>query len=78
MASDVTVDSRFLCALLVTHLVIPSTLTARGSVSVCYVALYALLCYCATGAIVPHFGFFGGLGGWKLRLRPLRFFYVQL
>ena len=23
-------------------------------------------------------GFFWGLAGWKLRLRPLRFFYVQL
>ena len=25
----------------------------------------------------PYCGFFGGLAGWKLRLRPLRFFYVQ-
>ena len=26
----------------------------------------------------PYCGFFWGLAGWKLRLRPLRFFYVQL
>ena len=39
---------------------------------------YALLCYRATGAITPQCGFFGGLAGRKLRLRPLRLFYVQL
>ena len=26
----------------------------------------------------PYCGFFGDLAGWKLRLRPLRFFYAQL
>ena len=47
------------------------------SVSVCYVAVRTIVpsrhgCYRTTLWI------FRGFAGWKLRLRPLRFFYVQL
>ena len=47
------------------------------SVSVCYVAVRTIV-------LSRHWGyrttlwFFCRLAGWKLRLRPFRFFYVQL
>ena len=42
--------------------------------------LYLSVCYVAVRTIVlsRHIVDFWGLAGWKLRLRPLRFFYVQL
>ena len=47
------------------------------SVSVCYVAVRTIV-LSRYGRYRARLWIFWGFAGWKLRLRPLRFFYVQL